>query len=376
MGPLLFWLTVGKNFMTQRHRWLCTAGLLLLLAGSEGCHFVYPGRNPNGPRPCVPAEVPRELSKTTLPDYIIEPPDVLSIEAISLIPRSPYKLRPFDVLTVVVSIPGVPAEASISGQYIVQPNGTVQLIAPGSTGQLAAELAALPAAGRTVEELQQALMTILAREYREPQAWVTLAEFAAQQQIIGEHLVAPDGKVNLGTYGRVRIVGMTIEEARSAIESHLAQFLQDPQVAIDVLGYNSKVYYVVTQGAGLGDRVVILPAKGNETVLDAIGQIQGLESNQSTRMWVARPGANECEGDQILPIDWLAVTQRGDAATNYQLLPGDRLYVSEDKLVAVDTKLGKIISPIERIFGVTALGTSTVEGIKLFGQLRGGQGGL
>jgi polysaccharide export outer membrane protein len=122
--------------------------------------------------------------------------------------------------------------------------------------------------------------------------------------------------------------------------------------------------------------VVILPAKGNETILDAIGQIQGLESNQSTRMWVARPGGNECQGDQILPIDWLAVTQRGDTTTNYQLLPGDRLYVSEDKLVAVDTKLGKIISPIERILGVTALGTSTVEGIKLFGQNRGGQGGL
>jgi polysaccharide export outer membrane protein len=363
--------------MSNSGAWLRTICLLLLLAGSQGCHWVYPGRSPHGPQPCIPPEVPRELSKTTLPDYIIEPPDVLAIEAISLVPKSPYRLRPLDAVTVIVS--GVTDEGNISGQYIVQPNGNLQLLPVGGERPAAPELAALPAAGRTVEEVQQALQAIMARVYTEPQVWVTLAELAAQQQIIGEHLVAPDGKVNLGTYGRVRIVGMTIEEARAAIEAHLSQYLEDPQIAVDVLGYNSKVYYVVTQGAGLGDQVVILPAKGNETVLDAIGQIQGLQSNQSTRMWVARPGMNERDGDQILPIDWLAVTQRGDTATNYQLLPGDRLYVSEDKLVAVDTKLGKIISPMERILGFTALGTSTVQNLVFFkeqGQQGFGGGGF
>jgi polysaccharide export outer membrane protein len=250
----------------------------------------------------------------------------------------------------------------------------IQIIPPAEAGQLAAPLGAVPAAGRTVAELEQQLLATLKTVYKDPHVWVSLAQSSAQQQIVGEHLVAPDGKVNLGTYGRVRLVGLTIEEARAAIESHLGQFLQDPQISVDVLGYNSKVFYVVTQGAGLGDRVVILPARGNDTVLDAIGQIQGLSSNQSTRMWVARPGRNNCGGDQILPVDWLAVTQRGEARTNYQLLPGDRVYVSEDKLVAVDTKLGKLISPIERIFGVTALGTATANGFATFGQVNGGTG--
>jgi polysaccharide export outer membrane protein len=348
---------------------------VLLLSCTVGCHIIYPGRNLHGPKPCVPAEVPRELAKTTLPDYIIEPPDVLSIEAISLIPKSPYKLRPLDVLTVVVS--GVTEEANVSGTYMIQANGLIQLIPAGAAAVPGApELAAVQAAGRTVEEVQQALHGILVKTYTEPQVWVTLTQLAAQQQISGEHLVAPDGKVNLGTYGRVRIVGQTIEEARATIEAHLSMYLQDPQISLDVLGYNSKTFYVVMQGAGLGDRVVILPAKGNETVLDAIGQLQGMQSNQSTRMWVARPGKNNCNGDQILPVDWLAVTQRGDTATNYQLLPGDRLFVSEDKLVAVDTKLGKIISPMERILGFTALATETTSSIVFFKQqgLRGNGG--
>ena len=114
----------------------------------------------------------------------------------------------------------------------------------------------------------------------------------------------------------------------------------------------------------------------NETVLDAIGQIQGLESNSSTRMWIARPGYNDCGGDQILPVDWLAVTQRGDIKTNYQILPGDRLYVSEDKLVAFDTAMGKIMSPFERIFGVTLLGTQTIQRLVFFDQGPIGSGGF
>ncbi|WP_425398155.1 polysaccharide biosynthesis/export family protein [Aeoliella sp.] len=208
-----------------------------------------------------------------------------------------------------------------------------------------------------------------------PEVWISLISIATQQNVAGEHLVAPDGTVNLGTYGRVRVVGMTIDEAKIAIQAHLSSRFLDPEVAVDVFGYNSKSYYIVTQGAGLGDQVVHLPVTGNETALDAISQIQGLSGTSSTRMWIARPGANDDGGDQILPIDWLGITQRGDVTTNYQMLPGDRLYISEDKLIALDTALAKVISPVERIFGVTLLGTQTAKEIKFFNQFQGNGGG-
>ena len=290
-----------------------------------------------------------------MPDYIIEPPDILTIDAISLVPKSPYELSPLDVVS--VSTSGVLEEGTIGGEYTIQPNGTIQLgYGYGS----------LSAVGKTVEQLQSDIVALLRKDYRKAQAWITLLQTSAQQQIAGEHLVAPDGKVNLGTYGRVRVVGMTIEEAQKAVQAHLSRYLEKPRIALDVFGFNSKVFYVVTQGAGLGDQVVIIPSKGNETVLDAIGQIQGLQSTSSTRMWLARPGYNDCGGDQILPIDWVAITQRGDIKTNYQVLPGDRLYVSEDKLVALDTAIAKIVSPIERIFGVTLLGTQTAQRLAFF----------
>jgi polysaccharide export outer membrane protein len=338
--------------------------VVIAVIACSGCRAIYPGRQPDGPQPCVPPDIPREHAKVTLPDYLIEPPDILRIEAISLVPKSPYALRPFDVLSVATA--GLPEEELIDGQYAIQPDGTIQL---------GHDVGAIHAAGLTSDQIQEQILAKLKQVYTEPSVWVTLVQMGAQQQIAGEHLVAPDGKVNLGVYGRVRVVGMTIEEAQAAVQAHLSSYLENPQISLDVLGYNSKVYYVVTQGAGLGDQVFILPARGNETVLDAIGQIQGLQSNNSTRMWIARPGYNDAGGDQILPVDWLAVTQRGDIKTNYQLMPGDRLYVSEDKLVAFDTTLAKIFSPFERIFGVTLLGTQTAQRVVFFDQVNGSFGG-
>lgn len=353
--------TMGATLKKHGRTLLAMAGVACLIAGTTGCHCIYPGRLPDGPLPNVPPETPRELCKVSLPDYIIEPPDVLSIEAISLLPKQPYTLRPLDVLSIVTT--GLPEELNVGGEFVVQVDGSVQL---GPT------LGSLVVAGKTVEAVQTELLARLKQTYREPVVTIMLSQIAAQQQIAGDHLVAPDGKVNLGTYGRVRVVGLTMEEAKAAIETHLAANIENPQISIDVLGYNSKVFYVITQGAGLGDQVVILPSRGNETVLDAIGQIQGLASNNSTRMWIARPGTNGCGGDQVLPVDWLAVTQRGDVTTNYQIMPGDRVYVSEDKLVAFDTKLGKIFSPFERLFGFTALTTSTARSIVFFNQNGGG----
>ena len=347
-------------------------GVLLLASSWSGCALMRKRVEKPIPLPTVPESIPRELTKATIPQYVIEPPDVLIITATTLVPRHPYRLRPFDVLDVqAIGAQGLPEDAPVGGRYVVGLDGN--LVLGYDYDYIDGSFLPIRAAGKTLDELRQELEQRLRLSIAgEPRAWITLASIASLQEISGEHLVAPDGHVTLGSYGRVCVVGMTIDGARAAIEWHLAQFFNSPQVSVDVAGYNSKVYYVITQGAGLGDGVVRLPVKGNETVLDAISEIQGLASNSSLRMWVARPGFNQSGGDQILPIDWLGVTQRGDVRTNYQLMPGDRLYVAEDRFVALDTALAKFVSPIERVLGVTLLGTATAERISTYGQFRGG----
>jgi polysaccharide biosynthesis/export protein len=340
-------------------------GLALCLLAATGCQLQLPRPYSVVPGARVTAcpDTPRELQKVSLPDYIIEPPDILTIDAVTLVPHSPYRLHPLDVVHVNAS--DLPSDQTIAGDVTIGIDGTL-VLGFGYDTLKSGEYQPIKVDGLTMPEVRDAIRNRLLQYAADPKVSITLTKIAAQQTISGEHLVGPDGTVTLGAYGRVRVVGMTLDEAKAAIEDHLSTRFDKPEVAVDVFGYNSKVYYVVVQGAGLGDQIFQLPIKGNETVLDALSQIQGLSGSQSTRMWVARPGANECGGDQILPVDWLGITQRGDINTNYQILPGDRMYVSEDKLVALDTALAKAISPVERLFGITLLGTQTVKQVKFF----------
>lgn len=143
----------------------------------------------------------------------------------------------------------------------------------------------------------------------------------------GEHLVGPDGKINLGRYGQVYVAGMTLGQARRAIEQAVRPQIESPQVVVDVLNYNSKVYYIISRQPGTGDQVQHVPITGHDTVLDAIAQIGGLKSPDSTQIWIARPSASGRGSQVILPIDWEGIAGGASAATNYQLLPSDRLFV-------------------------------------------------
>ena len=309
----------------------------------------------SGPVP-VPEQVlqagcdstPRELSKVILPTYRIEPPDILMIDAINVVPRSPYRLRTLDMLA--IDVQGTLPEAPISGMYMIEPGGRVNL---GFT------YGAVNVAGKTAEEAKEAIEGHLVNYLTAPVVSVTLADMAAKQQIAGEHMVAPDGSVTLGSYGNVSVVGMTIAEAKAAIERHLSQFLEDPEMSVNVFAYNSKVYYVITQGAGMGDGVYRFPITGNETVLDAISQINGLDQVSSKKIWIARPSAQPCQV-QVLPVSWEAITAQASVGTNYQVLPGDRVFIAEDKMVAFDTHIGKITAPLERIMGFSLLGVGTI----------------
>jgi polysaccharide biosynthesis/export protein len=205
------------------------------------------------------------------------------------------------------------------------------------------------------------------------------------QPVRGQHLVRPDGTVGLGIYGPAPVAGRTIQQAREEIAAVIfSKMAKEPYknekgdvivpptlkdvldgLAVDVLAYNSSVYYIITDGAGLGQQVYRFPVTGHETVLDAISNINGLPAVASPkRIWVARKNMGMPTPENILPVDWHGITKGGAMATNWQVMPGDRIYVNADPVRTFNTNLGKMLEPIERIFGVTLLGSQTVNTIR------------
>ena len=341
-------------------------GIVVALAAAllaPGCRTFGTGSPQQGPVEVVsPSQLPSELKKVSLPPYTIAPPDVLLIEAQRLIPLPPYRVNPLDVLYVFAV--GAPEREPINGLYPVDSEGAIAL---GNTYGGTVSVADL-----TVPEIEKAVGVHLKRFLSDSTVVVTLAQSRGVQPIKGEHIVRPDGTVGLGTYGNVHLAGMTLPQAKAAIEQQLSQKLLKPEVSVDVAAYNSMFYYVVTDFAGSGEQVARLPCTGGETVLDAIALIGGLSAVSSKTIWIARP-APDGVGDQVLPVDWKGITRRGQTGTNYQVLPGDRIFVMSQPVTKFDTVLGRIAAPVERVLGVSLLGYTTIRTM-LTGSEFGGNG--
>jgi len=358
----------------------------ILLTGLAGCANT---RVTNDIARLAMSPVPRELEKVSLPIYRVEPPDILLIESVNNIRPEGATLRPGETLEVLLGNPELltppdpeanPIEAQyqtelevrfkhVNGPYLIQPDGTINL------GPI---YGSVRVAGLTPEQAEEAIAQHL-RSYttdeagnpvglKDPLVAVSLPDIGGLQQVAGEHLVRPDGTIALGIYGAVYVAGMTLEEVKYAVEAHLSAYLQSPEVSVDVLSYNSKKIYVVTDGGGYGERVVQLPVTGNETVLDAISQVQGLSDVSSKKIWIARPAPSGAECAQVLDVHWEEITREGITTTNYQLLPGDRIFIEADHMIATDNFLAKLFAPVERTFGVALLGIGLGQRIEFYEQ--------
>ena len=337
----------------KRAHCLWTAPILLLCL-AVGCQTFQIRDYPKQTTPVTSTAVARELEMVSLPEYVVEHPDILLIEVSPVVPKQPYRIQLLDVLGVFAS--GTVQPGEIQGETLVQPDGTVAL--GPSYGSVRVQ-------GLSLKEAEVEITKHLRQYINQPEVVVQLAQSSSLQPIQGEHVIYPDGTVNLGLYGRVFITGMSLTEARDAITKHLEQFLEQPRVAVDVLAYNSKFCYVVLEGAGTGDRIVRLPITGNDTVFSAIASANnGLLPSSSREMWVARPTRDGCA--QILPVDWKAMTADGSSKTNYQLMPGDRVFVREDRVAALVGVINKLTAPAERLFSGSLLISQTLQTIRRF----------
>jgi polysaccharide export outer membrane protein len=357
----------------QSKSWATSAiavGICVLFAGCLGARNNYLSGENN---------MPTELNRVTLPDHVVAPTDILLIEAVRLMPKPPYKIAALDVLFIQVTVSGTKKEEKdqkerrdllpgqpIEGMYRVDPEGKVDL---------GFDYGSVLLIHSTIPDAKDHVKKFLQKRFKlDFDVQLELVQSRGMQAIErGEYLVQPDGKVSLGGYGQVLVTGLTLEQAREAIQRHLSLYFQDPEISLDIGAFNSRAYYVIFDLADAGQQVNRLPATGNETVLDAIGEVKGLPAGTSRmRIWIARPSPANAECDQILPVDWEGITKGARTARNYQVLPGDRIFVSVDPLIAADSFLAKVISPIERLMGVTLLGTSTVRSFRSGG---GGNGG-
>jgi polysaccharide export outer membrane protein len=106
----------------------------------------------------------------------------------------------------------------------------------------------------------------------------------------------------------------------------LGEHFKEPKVSVDIYGYNSKVYYVILEDENHRHDIHRFAVTGNETLWDAISEVSDESMLSAKNLWIAR--LSPSGADQILPVRLEEIAQGRGVATNYQILPGDRVYIS------------------------------------------------
>ncbi|MFU7560537.1 polysaccharide biosynthesis/export family protein [Roseiconus sp. JC912] len=175
-------------------------------------------------------------------------------------------------------------------------------------------------------------------------------DFNSPIRLSSDQTVQQDGTIELGGYGRLKVAGLSAEEIQSQVQSvvtrtelakrqrkvelasHRGNSLGMPTdssepddfgVTVRLVNKESALFYVMGEVNAPGS----YPLVGHETVLDAIIAAGGLTDRcNDHKIILTRPQADGQERS-IYPVCYQQILQLGDVTTNYQLMPGDRIYV-------------------------------------------------
>jgi polysaccharide export outer membrane protein len=146
-------------------------------------------------------------------------------------------------------------------------------------------------------------------------------QFWRDDQMSGDVVVRPDGKITLRLLNDIVAAGLTTDQLRERLEKEASRLLAEPQATVVVKQINSRRVYIVGEVAKQGPLPMITPI----TVLQFLALAGGLtDFAQKEKIFILR----EEGGKQItLPFDYDAVFNKRRLELNILLRPGDTVVV-------------------------------------------------
>lgn len=155
-------------------------------------------------------------------------------------------------------------------------------------------------------------------------------DFDSPIRFPGDQTVLADGTIDLQKYGRPVVAGRSLEEIEAIVAEAVKKEVADAgAINVRLVNPQSKHYYVLGEVNAPG----AFPLIGRETALDAIVAAGGLSNRaEPCKIILSRP--TQPDGCRIvLPICYQQIVQLGDTSTNYQIMPGDRIYVASRSML-------------------------------------------
>lgn len=156
----------------------------------------------------------------------------------------------------------------------------------------------------------------------------------------GPQEVGPDGCIQFGPVGRVRVEGLTTVAAARV----LAEAAGISDVRVGVAAYRSQQIQLTGQVVG-GPRVV--PYQGPETVLALLRRVGGLTPGAALgEVYLVRSRVAEGKQPEVHRIDLPAILLKQDQTTNLLVQPFDHVFVGETRQSCLARCLPPCVRPV------------------------------
>ena len=135
--------------------------------------------------------------------------------------------------------------------------------------------------------------------------------------VSGQFLVRPDGRISVPLIGDVTASGRTPEQLEKDISERLSKFIKEPQVNVGILAVGSKKYFILGEVNKPGSFPLVVPTN----VLEALVNAGGFRDfANETKILILR-------GDKVFAFNYKQVTRGKKPEQNILLEPGDKIIV-------------------------------------------------
>ncbi len=201
-----------------------------------------------------------------------------------------------------------------------------------------------------------------------------------EEQVEKEMVVGENGNVNVPFIGKIKAVGLTMEELEKSIIKPLARdFFVDPQIHLQIKEYNSLQFFI----SGAVKNPGMFKLEYTPTIMDLIANAGGVLPERGNLAYILRGGSGDLidkknlddetfkksiANKEPIKVDLLKLLDEGNMSENIMLQSGDTIYIPlGTKLNQTTTKIyvqGEIKKPGAFDFqpGLTALSACIIAG--------------
>lgn len=166
-------------------------------------------------------------------------------------------------------------------------------------------------------------------------------------EVSGQFIINNEGKIQYEFIGDLKIEGLKKDEVKNLLTQRLSEYIISPNVTVKIVGYNSKIVYVIGE---VGNPGKIFMRGDTITVHEALVQAGlPLLSAKTAHSRLITPSLDGHPEKKMVNVHKLLY--EGDLRENLVMKPGDTLYVPPTLMAKTMRVLQPVAQPISTAAG-------------------------